>query len=197
MWGSIKYNLSHLLDFSGRDARQTFWFYVLFLFIVNMVVGIAIAVPFIGQMFSNMSAAIESGDPQAIQTSMAADMGEMIETSVWAGLFTGIANMALIAAAVVRRLHDSSLPGWWAALPAALQAGSIYLTFSQLDKLKGMVTEMMAAQVQGDPQAAFAMQSQMQGQSLLGWLPLIALVVIGVRKSTPGPNQYAEAPVSF
>jgi uncharacterized membrane protein YhaH (DUF805 family) len=34
MLASIKYNLSHLLDFSGRDARQTFWYYVLFLFIV-------------------------------------------------------------------------------------------------------------------------------------------------------------------
>jgi hypothetical protein len=36
MLGAIKYNLSHLLDFSGRDARQTFWYYVLFLVMLDI-----------------------------------------------------------------------------------------------------------------------------------------------------------------
>ena len=34
MLGAIKYNLANLTNFSGRDARQTFWYYVLFLVII-------------------------------------------------------------------------------------------------------------------------------------------------------------------
>ena len=30
MLAAIKHNLANLFNFTGRDARQTFWYYVLF-----------------------------------------------------------------------------------------------------------------------------------------------------------------------
>ena len=45
MLGAIKYNLKHLLDFSGRDARQTFWYYILFLVVLQFLVGMIAIIP--------------------------------------------------------------------------------------------------------------------------------------------------------
>jgi uncharacterized membrane protein YhaH (DUF805 family) len=42
--------------------------------------------------------------------------------------------------------------------------------------------------------------TMMQGQAfdaLIGWLPMLIAIVIGVLKSTPGPNRYGDAPVKF
>jgi uncharacterized membrane protein YhaH (DUF805 family) len=194
MWGSIKYNLSHLLDFSGRDARQTFWYYVLFLFVLNMAVGLVTAVPLVGGMLSAIVTTAQSGDEAAVAAAMGTQMGEMIGSMVWVGVFTAIGNVLLLAAALTRRLHDSNLSGWWGLLPLAVQAASSWYTTTRIDEIKALTMQMMNTT---DPQAAMAAQTQMSGQSWVGWVAIIVVVVFGVRKSTPGPNRYAEAPVRF
>ena len=45
MLGSIRYNLANILNFHGRDARPTFWYYVLFLFILQVAIGMVAAIP--------------------------------------------------------------------------------------------------------------------------------------------------------
>jgi uncharacterized membrane protein YhaH (DUF805 family) len=194
MLGSIKYNLAHLLDFRGRDARQTFWYYVLFLFVLNMAIGLVVVIPFIGQVLVSTMAAAQSGDPAAMETAMAAPMGEMMESMLGLGLFTTALNAVLLAAAFTRRLHDSNLPGWWALVPLGLQLAASYYSYTRIEQLKALTAQMMS---QTDPQAALMAQSQISAQGLIGWLAIIALVVLGVRKSTEGPNRYAEAPVRF
>ena len=37
MFAAIKHNFRHLLDFSGRDAQPTFWWFVLFVFLLYLV----------------------------------------------------------------------------------------------------------------------------------------------------------------
>ena len=193
MLGAVKYNLAHLLDFGGRDARQTFWYYMLFLFVLNVGVGIVAAIPFIGQIMSSVMVAAQSGDQAAVEAALAASTGEMLESMVWLGLVTACHNILLIAAALTRRLHDSNLSGWWGLVPLGLQAFATWHTFARIDQLKALMAQTM--QQATDPQAAMMAQSQMSSQSLIGWLPVIALVILGVRKSTDGPNRYAEAPV--
>lgn len=195
MLGSIKYNLRHLLDFSGRDARQTFWYYVLFLFVLNMAVGLVFVIPFMGQLLTTMMVAARTGDQAAIEAAMAVSMGEMLGSMVWMGFVTGCLNVLLLAAALTRRLHDSNLAGWWGLVPLGLQVFASYYTYTRIDQFKALMTQMMSRTT--DPQAAFVAQSQMSGQSLIGWLAIIALVILGVRKSTEGPNRFAEGPVSF
>jgi hypothetical protein len=47
----------------------------------------------------------------------------------------------------------------------------------------------------GDPTAGYrAMQGSAGATSLLGWAAILVVVVLGVRKSTPGPNRFGEAP---
>ena len=195
MGGAIKYNLTHLLDFSGRDARQTFWFYVLFLFLVNMAIGLVVMVPFMAELISTVVAAAQTGDQVAVETAMADQMGKMMASMLWVGVVTTALNALLLAAAFTRRLHDSSLSGWWGLLPLGLQAAATWYTSSRIDELTVLVAQTM--QRTTDPQAAMMAQSQMSSQSLIGWLPIIALAILGTRKSTVGPNRYAEEPVSF
>ena len=67
MLNAIKYNLSNLTNFEGRDARQTFWYYVLIIVVVQYAIQIFASIPMYVSMFSNMFAAIRDnpGDPNA------------------------------------------------------------------------------------------------------------------------------------
>lgn len=195
MLGAIKYNLAHLLDFSGRDARQTFWFYVLFVFLVNMAIGFAFVIPFMGNLMSDLVSAGPIDDPAVIEAIIADRMGEMTESMLWMGLGTTVLNAALLAAAFTRRLHDSDLSGWWGLLPLGLQLATSWYMTTRIDELRALMVQMMNKTA--DPQAALAAQSQYTTQSLIGWVGIIAFVILAVRKSSQGPNRFAEEPVRF
>ena len=112
MLEAIKYHFRHLTDFSGRDARQTFWYWFLFLFIaqhrgvdgrdgadddrsdVDGLRGRA-------QRRSGSGRAADDGT----------DGGIDAHDRCWWRSSLGIVNLLLIAAAFVRRLHDSGKSG--------------------------------------------------------------------------------------
>jgi uncharacterized membrane protein YhaH (DUF805 family) len=65
MWGAMKYHTAHLADFNGRDARQTFWYWFLFVFLLNMAVGLLTSLPAtMSAMTASMSAARLSRHPR-------------------------------------------------------------------------------------------------------------------------------------
>lgn len=45
MLGAVKYALSNLTNFHGRDARQTFWYWVLAVYIASFALSLVITVP--------------------------------------------------------------------------------------------------------------------------------------------------------
>ena len=45
MLDAIKHGLANLFNVSGRDARQAFWFYVLFIYIVIIALGVRKSTP--------------------------------------------------------------------------------------------------------------------------------------------------------
>ena len=45
MLAAIKHGLGNLVNFHGRDARQAFWYYVLFVYVVIIVITMAWVVP--------------------------------------------------------------------------------------------------------------------------------------------------------
>src|SRR5688500_10659482 len=161
MGGAIKHNLTHLLDFSGRDARPTFWFYVLFLFLVYMAIALVGSFALIGSLMSPvLEAANAGGSEQDMQARMAGQMGSMMgrmmEAMVWVSVVVTILMDLLLAASFVRRLHDSNSSGWWALAVLAAQLASIAAMIPMIEIMKDFMAEAM------DP-ANFGNPAQMQG----------------------------------
>ncbi len=201
MGGSIKYNLRHLLDFNGRDARQTFWFYVLFVFLLNFALSLAIALPAMWQAFAGGFEAARSGDPEAANAAIAESMTGITMTAVWAGAVLGVVNLVLLAAAFVRRLHDADWSGWWALLVGAIYVAATTRTFLNADRLEALtrqaVADAMANPGAGGMPQLYASHPEMAVDTLLGWLPFLLMIGFGVLKSTEGPNRFAAEPVRF
>ncbi len=200
MLGAVKYNLTHLLDFSGRDARQTFWFYVLFVFLVNIAVGMIVTVAMIGRMMGPLiDAAQASASEEVIRAQMGAGMGAMMGSVMWYSLAATVVMILLLAASFVRRLHDSNRSGWWGLLVLAAQAAGIFVSF----KMIGVMQEIMTAAMSGPtPMTPVEMQALMQGHNInayagVGWLAPLIVIVFGVMDSTEGPNRYGAEPVRF
>jgi uncharacterized membrane protein YhaH (DUF805 family) len=193
MFGSIGYNLSHLLDFKGRDARQTFWYFVLFVVVLYFIASMLALIPMMGSVMGEAIQSAQSGaTEQETQERVLHALGPQLATSIWISAITNLVATLLLMASFVRRLHDSGNSGWWAVLALVIKLGALALAVSQI----GEVQEAVVAA--SDP--AQLQQMGMRDQNLLGlvgWLAPIIVIVFGVMKSTDGPNRYGEAPVVF
>ena len=199
MLGAIKYNLGHLLDFSGRDARQTFWYYVLFLVLLNYAIGMVAAIPI---MVSTMGTAFEAAgngtSDQQIQALIAERMSGAMGGILWVSVVTSALMTLLLLAAFVRRLHDSDKSGWWAALPLAGQAFGILVSIRVMGVAGDLMRDAMTAS--GDParlQGMMERQSEFTVYGLIGWIGPLVVIGFGVLASTDGPNRYGTEPVRF
>jgi uncharacterized membrane protein YhaH (DUF805 family) len=130
MFEAIKHGLGNLLNFNGRDARQAFWYYVLFVYLITLAISAIVAVPMVLQgVMSGIQqgmAAGQSGDPVAAQatteTAINRTMTDTMVSMMWVGSATNLLMLLALAASFVRRLHDSDLTGWWALIPGAIMA---------------------------------------------------------------------------
>lgn len=195
MLGAIKYNLANLTNFSGRDARQTFWYYVLALVVLQFVVGIAVAIPMYVAIFNSVFDAIANGaDPDMATASMMADMSEHLSFQVLASAAVSIFTTLLFVAAFVRRLHDAGFSGWIALIPVATQMFSVIYSYMMLDQV--MEAMVMAADPANQANA-YAAQLEVAPWSVVGYIGYIVVIIFGSLKSQNGPNQYGDKPVSF
>jgi len=198
MLAAIKHGLRNLANFHGRDARQAFWYYVLFVYLVTMALGMVVSIPMTTEaMMTGMQQGMaNAGNPDKSATdaaSQAAILGSMrgyMPFLVWSSFATAAILLAGLATSIVRRLHDSGLSGYWALLPAGLQAINLALIPTQLSR----IDEVLAAQFT-DPFAAFKIYDGALGVGAVsGWIAIALVIVIGVRKSSEEPNPYGEAP---
>lgn len=194
MLAAARYALANIANPHGRDARQTFWYWVLWLVIARFAAGMVASVPMMVTMFANMGDAIRSGaDPEQTQVQMMNGMSDAMGLALWVGMITGIATMALLATSLARRLHDIGRSGWWVLLPGALYAGAVAQMPAQVEHAREIFASVKEG-VQPDPFA------QLQGQGLLmllTYLPMLIVIVIGAMKSQEGPNRFGDAPVRF
>lgn len=192
MLEAIKHGLGNLFNFTGRDARQTFWYYVLFVYIVTTVVSMLAMIPAMVDMFTNiMDVAKAGGSPEDAQQTIVSSMSGLLGSAGWMSMLVSGALIALLAASLVRRLHDSDMPGWWALAPGALQAISIAMMPGQMARMMEVMADPVAF---NDPTAMYRAQGT---AGLIGWLAIGLVIWFGVRKSSPGPNRYGDAPTSF
>lgn len=196
MFGSIKYALANLANFNGRDSRQTFWFWVLAVVIVRFLSGMLVSAPLTMKMMSATMSAVEGGsaeDPVAMQKLVMDIVISELPRMIWIGIAVGVVTMLLLVASLVRRLHDSDMPGWLVLIPGGIYAAVLARMPAQID----VAVEMLRSMKPGTPPD---MATMMQGQgamALLSWVPVVLVIVIGLRKSSEGPNRYGDAPVTF
>ncbi|WP_454761746.1 DUF805 domain-containing protein [Caulobacter segnis] len=159
-------SLSRLTDFSGRDPRRVFWPYVGLVILVLMIVmgaGNMIAVGLL------IPATPEQDFPDL--SGLVLLMGAEI-----------VAVVALLAAAVARRLHDTGRRAWWGLAPLPFLAfglGGFYVVIRSLE-----------APPPGIQTLFFAMIFN----NLLYLAALALLVVLLAQPSQAGANRYGEPP---
>ncbi|MEJ2815283.1 DUF805 domain-containing protein [Caulobacter sp. CCG-8] len=125
---SVRNGLTGLLRFSGRDPARRFWPYVAVVMALLFVGAAATMGPIMGQSFARMQQfAVEHPDqatvtrgPNTYSVQIHGNHPELMPDM--APFFTvmqaGCALVvALLAAAVTRRLHDRGRRGWWGLPP--------------------------------------------------------------------------------
>lgn len=192
MLKAIRHALANLANFSGRDGRQAFWYYALFLVILNLVLGFAATVPMMVSAFQVAFEGVQTGMPEdEVAAILAARMSGQAETTLWVSLVMSLATTALLAASFVRRLHDSDHSGWWAGLAVLAQIGAAAFSITRIEELKAAI----AASISPESMAAYVeSQSQTMAYALIGWIAPLIVIIFGVMKSTPGPNRFGDAP---
>ena len=187
---SVRHNLRGLARFSGRDSQRQFWPWAIIVFLVSQAAAtIIVAIP-LGMAFSRImqivvkEAAKPTLDPEAsdilaqrIVAEMTSEMG-----AVWQ--FVALVDMvaiALLAAAVVRRLHDRGRTGLWGLLPVPFLAVSVAATpyTLQFGMAQREMTPTDALLVLAGP---------------MSWVTVIVLIVLLVGESDPGANRFGPEP---
>lgn len=187
---SVGHNLRRLSDFSGRDARAAFWPWAVILFLVDQIVSMALMAVPVSRMITRAmeavaAAADKPGDPAEVEAvvfdRMMADFGADMQVIWLPSAVLSLVVVALLAAAVVRRLHDRGRAGWWGLLPLP------FLVASQAAAPAAMEMFMARHEPNG-----------LEGLLLLpGWLFWIALVVLVVLLAGEGdsePNRFGPEP---
>lgn len=196
MLGAIKHALANLANGKGRDARQTFWFWVLFVVILRFLGGLAISIPLTAKIASAAIDAANSGagkDPAFIQAMMTELVTQDLPRMVWLGMGIAIVSMLLLCTSLIRRLHDSDLSGWLVLIPGAISAFVIARMPAQIEVATTLMKGLKPG-TQLDPGAIMQAQSSM---ALLAWVPVVFVIWFGLRKSSEGPNRFGDAPVRF
>lgn len=162
----LGHNLGRLADFSGRDPRRVFWPYVGVVMLLMMIVmgaGNMIAVSLL------IPATVEQDFP---------DLGGLV-------LLMGaeiVAVVALLAAAVARRLHDTGRRAFWGLAPLpflAFGVGGFYV-----------VVHSFEAPPPGIDRLFFAIFFN----NLTYFAALLLLIVLLAQPSQAETNRYGEPP---
>jgi uncharacterized membrane protein YhaH (DUF805 family) len=179
---SIAHNLRRLLDFSGRESQILFWPYAGFIYALATVVSsfliMAPVMEMLVQMMKQIRDAAEQGgnaEPAFIKAPemLMPDFSGLVLPIV----LVNLATIALLAAAIARRLHDKDRSGYWGLLP--LPTMLIGLVFMP-QILAGFIPPR-----QSDPLLGLLMLNNLASFGLI-----VVLVILLVGKGSEGPNRF-------
>lgn len=183
LFHAIRSGLGGLLRFSGRERRSTFWIFVAFVLILRVVISVVVAIPV---TFGIVQTALQAGGApggDAVDAVVRTKVAQIAPTIVWASVWIAIGTVALLCAAFVRRLHDSGLSGWFALIPAAAFLGAQGQLVARLPQIEAALGVAARSASAPGAQAVIA-------PGWLGWVALIVLVTLGLRRSDPGRNRH-------
>ena len=183
---SIRHNLANLFRFSGRESRALFWPYAIAIFLLSVAAYIALFVPIVMDMMTRTMAYAQAhpeglpkaapGQPPVLPPELMPDFGRMAIPS----MLVSLAAILLLAAAVVRRLHDRDKTGWWGALPLPFKAIGVALA--------PMVTKAMTTYP--PTPSPLATLSSLNG--LCSLVASIVVIVLLVGEPSRGPNRFGD-----
>ena len=185
---SIRHNLARVADFSGRESRGAFWPYAIFLFLLSAAVGAMVAVWIMVAIFVRIQQYMIA-HPEGLPIPSTPDAyplpPELMPdvSGIWR--LTAVVNFLfalLLAAAVVRRLHDRDKSGWWATLPVP------FMVYGQLQGSQAAI--MMTGSGAADP----ATMLPVALNSLFYWVAVIFLIVVLAQEGSNGPNRFGPEP---
>lgn len=171
---AIKHGFANLTNFDGRDARSTFWWWVLFLAVIMIGISFIAGIYFAASSMSGALASAGSGIDQAqIEADMYREMSSTLSSQAWFGAITSLITLALFIASFVRRLRDAGLPVLIAIVPVAT---SLFAAYSGISNASEMAEIMASGNTQAINEAALSSM----GSGLVGWLGYIVVIVCGL-----------------
>ena len=194
----LRDHLTRLADFSGRENRQPFWLWILTVYLVQMVLSMLGMIPLMMRMMSGMQVlagrdqAYLDAHPEFASQVMMGVMGPFLRDLMIFTAASGLLSLALIAAAVVRRLHDGDRSGWWAAPVLAVQIATPLAYWAMLPRFFTQIGSMGSAA--SPDQVNAVMSSILPGFALIGLLGMlgfvfmILLIIFLAQRGTVGPN---------
>lgn len=136
----IRMHLTRLMDFSGREARRSFWPWVALQF------GLAMAANAVSMMVLIVPAILGADSADIVEQFIGAAHDALIAL---AGL--AVFMVAMLAAAVTRRLHDAGRSGAYGLLPLPFLALGFLL-------FHGLMSGIMAGEdLRGDVASVFTL----------------------------------------
>lgn len=197
MLKAISHNLKNLTNIHGRDGRRTFWLYLLFVVILNILISILASIPMMVAAMNVGFEVAQSGDSAAAEAAIFEQVVQFAPTAVWISLAVAALNIVLLTASFVRRTHDAGLPGLVVAIPLSIHVVWMFISYRQLDGIEETMRAAVKAELAGPGAVEQSVQTGMIAQDLLGWLALLIVVLIGFMKSQQGANAYGEGPIKL
>lgn len=191
MFEAIRYSLSGLANFSGRDSRSTFWLYMLFLFVIYMILSVVGGLVVAGGMIGGAFEAARGGvDQVEINRQIMGRIETTIRMSAWLNVGVTLVMVALVAASFTRRLHDSNKPGWIGLVIGVMYLAACAYTVGTIEETIALMRKAQS----GDAATAQAMQARMAARGLAGWIAPVLFVIFGLLSSSDGDNRYGPEP---
>lgn len=191
--------LAGILNFNGRMALHDFWPYAITLGLALYLIGSLISLWLyfdIGQrtgLFDlGQSAAMNRGYDALQADEVLAIMQPFFDLIVPFAAISMAAHVILLAAAIVRRLHDTGRTGLWALLPLPF----FVLQVVSLDRLFARLPQMMTVDPSNPMIFAFVLDVMWGAlAALLGFAAVIVLIILLCGRGTPEANRFGEPPV--
>ncbi|HEX8126888.1 MAG TPA: DUF805 domain-containing protein [Allosphingosinicella sp.] len=170
------------LRFRGRDRRARFWPYAIFVFGLGQIVGMAAMTPallrFQLEMLQRSGRLPGDGGPYGEMQAMIPFLSDTMRL----GALIGAVTVALLAAAVVRRLHDCDRTGAWGLLPLPFPGAAAILANRAVVGVASSSRPDMSA-------FAGLFANNLVYMAALGWL-----IYLLVGEGTPGSNRFGPPP---
>jgi uncharacterized membrane protein YhaH (DUF805 family) len=159
---------ANVARFSGRDSRAQFWPFAGAAFTLYMVVAWAVLIPMVF--------------PAVAGSQSFAAFQAMARTFIVGTLSFFVVLVALLAAAVARRLHDGGHPAIWGVLPLPFAGYSGVMFFRLVTQFEtgGMSTGLFLSVFMSN---------------LLYMVGVVTLIVLLALRGAPGANRYGDPPL--
>lgn len=205
-------HIKGLVDFAGRENREPFWLWVLICYVFQGILWVVISIPLTSELSMQMQQ-LAGGDPHRFDDhpeilfhQMQSMMMPMMRAMMTVFVVLAIISLCLLAAAIVRRLHDTARSGWWAAPVLALHVLGPILFAAIFPQLFGIFDKLpMDNHAPDDPATQAAIQAAMAqffplfgliwAIQMAGLVLTIVLIIFMVQPGTWGENRFGPDPL--